>query len=211
MTDKFYITIGRQMGAGGLSLGHKLADSLSIPCYNNTILKQASQESGICLEIFEKADEKISQKISTGYIGINFSSLFSDVFSSSALDNTELFKMQGQAILDLSEKGSAVFVGRCADYILRDKKRVLSVFFTATIEDRVKRIKEQARLVDIDKYSDEHIAEILEKADKKRADYYNFSTFKDWGCACSYDLCLNTSKFSEENCVEIIKGLVNIV
>lgn len=207
MKNNFYVTIGRQMGAGGLSIGHKLSRVLSVPCYNNSILEKASQESGINLEFFEKADEVISQKFSSGYIGINFSSLFSDIFASTAIDNTELFKVQSNAIRKLAQSGSSIFVGRCADYILREERNILSVFITATLEDRIDRIRKSGRISDIDKMSDSHIADMLEKADKKRAEYYNYFTFKEWGKASSYHICLDSSRISEDKCVDIIANL----
>ncbi len=208
MTDKFYITIGREMGSGGLFIAQQLSELLSIPCYNSTILKKAATNSGISLEFFEKADENISQKFSSGYIGINFSSLFSDIFASNAIDNSELFKMQSDAIRDLAAKGSAIFVGRCADYILREEKNLLSIFISADINDRVSRIKASKRITDIDKMTDTHIIDMLEKADKKRAEYYNYFTFKEWGKANSYHLCLNVSKIDDKKCVEIIADLI---
>lgn len=102
----------------------------------------------------------------------------------------------------LADKGPGVFVGRCADYILRDRPHVLSVFITATLEDRIKRLHGLLSITE-----EEALAQIRD-CDRKRAEYYNYFTFKKWGDSSSYDLCLSTSLFGEEETADRIVAIV---
>lgn len=207
MKPKFFITIGRELGSGGFEIGKRLAERFGIPFYDKELINLASQESGICKEFFEKADEIRTQKFSSGFFGLNFSSIFSDVASTSPIDNAELFRIQSDVIRRIAAEGSAVFVGRCADYILRDEKNCLNVFITSSIPDRIKRLRNSKKIKGIDKLTDEQIADELEKWDKKRSGYYNYFSYKKWGYASSYDICLDSSRLGIEKCVEIIAGL----
>ena len=106
--------------------------------------------------------------------------------------------MQSQTIMKIAEQGSAVIVGRCSDYILRDMECTLNVFLTSPLEDRVKRIAETEGL-EIDKAE-----EYVEKQDRNREDYYNYYTFGNWGVASNYDLCIDSSIAGIEGTADII-------
>jgi hypothetical protein len=125
MENKFYITIGRQKGAGGLELARKLSEKLGIPVYDKQLLHEAAKESGLSPEVFEETDEKKVPKFLTTIFGSNFSPIFTDQGSSSIMNREELFIIQSNAILSIADKGSAIFVGRCADYVLRNRVKVL--------------------------------------------------------------------------------------
>ena len=109
---------------------------------------------------------------------------------------------------DIAEKGPAIFVGRCADYILRERANCLNVFITATPDDRVERLLECNKIPNAEKYSKEEMIELLEKSDSKRKSYYDYFTYKKWGAAESYDICLNSSLLGIDGCVKVISDII---
>ena len=113
--------------------------------------------------------------------------------SSSVLEESELFRIQGEIIREIASKGPAIFVGRCADYILREEERNMSIFITATDSDRVARLRKSVKMDGFKEMSDEELVEYMHKEDKKRAEYYNYYTYKEWGHSSSYNLCLDSS------------------
>ncbi|MBR5724362.1 MAG: cytidylate kinase-like family protein [Bacteroidales bacterium] len=187
------INIGRQFGAGGKGVAALLGERLGIPVYDGELLQKAAEESGFSPAIFRKSDEKRRLWRFGGLFGLNRASSYAP----SAIDGTELFKFQSQAIRDLAQKGSAVFVGRASDYVLRDME-CLDVFICAPLEDRVRRVCERTGMdaAEAEKY-------ILRK-EKARKEYYNFFTFGNWGVASNYDLCLDSSRLGIEGCAEVV-------
>ncbi len=204
MESKYYITIGRQLGAGGLEIAKRLSEIFGIPVYDKELINIASKESGLCCEVFENADE-IPRKSARGLFGLLFSGVaYNNLGNRSVLDEAELFRIQGEVIRDIASKQSAIFVGRCADYILREHPRCMSVFITANDADRVARLRMSKKMEGFKKLSDNELIEYMHKEDKKRSEYYNFYTYKNWGHSTSYDLCLNSSVLGTDKCVEII-------
>jgi cytidylate kinase len=198
MEENFVITIGRQLGSGGLQIGEKLAMQLGISFYDKELIQFASQESGLGKEFFEKVDEKTSHSLFGGLLGVH--DAFADgIYSNNYLNNETLFKIQSDVIRELVEQKSCVFVGRCADYILKDHPRCLNVFITANMDDRLKRIIEK------EKISEHKASDLIEKTDKKRADYYNYFSNKTWGAAQSYHLCVNSSVLGIDETVAFIR------
>lgn len=208
MESKFYITIGRQKGAGGLEVAQKLSKEFGIPFYDKQILDAASSESGLCKEVFAKIDEKRGSKFISGFFTGLMNSMYGEYGLTSGLSREDLFRIQSDSIRKIAEKGSAIFVGRCADYILRSEKRCINIFITATGEDRVERLLSNGKLKDAEKYSMEDMIEILEKHDSKRASYYNYFSYKKWGDSTSYDLCLNSTLLGIDGCVKIISDII---
>ena len=124
MNNKYVINIGRQLGSGGREIGANLAAQLHIDFYDKELINIASKESGLCKEFFEKADEKTSQSIVGGLLGMRFPFINDgSIPNNNCLSNDALFKIQSDVIRELAEKKSCLFVGRCADSILRDHPR----------------------------------------------------------------------------------------
>ncbi len=180
-TSTMIITIGRQLAAGGRAVGKMLAERLSLRYYDSALLALAAKESGLSEEAFSAADEQYN--------------IFTLALSS---DNQRLFRIQSDVIGKVAADGDCVFVGRAADYVLRQRQDVLSVFLTADTGDRIDRLMKDRQI------TEKEALTLIEKADRRRADYYNFYTGKEWGRACSYHLCINTSQIPIESAVELI-------
>ena len=192
MDKKIIITIGRQFGAGGLGVAIALGKKLGIPVYDKEILKKAAQDSGFSAEFFEESDEKKRF--------FSLSSIFSNGFGDTEnyMSDRGIFKMQSQTIKEIAEQGSAIIVGRCSDYILRDMEGTLDVFLTSPAEVRAARVAERSGK------TLEESARLVEEMDRKRAEYYNYYTFGDWGVAGTYDLCIDSSVLDIEGTADFI-------
>lgn len=200
MNEKFIINIGRQLGSGGREIGERLATELNISYYDKELIKLASQESGLCKEFFEKADEKASQGLIGGLFGMRFPFVTESAMPySNCLSNDALFKIQSDVIRKLAEEKSCLFVGRCADYILRDNPRCVNVFISASLEDRIERVMNRHHI------TREDAEDLIEKVDKKRASYYNYYSYNTWGAAATYHLCIDSSVLGVEGTVEFIR------
>jgi cytidylate kinase len=198
MTKDYVITIGRQLGSGGRIIGEKLAGQLGISFYDKELIQIASQESGLGKEYFEQADEKKGYSIFGGLFGLR-GTMADEPFSTYYLNNETLFKIQSDVIRKLAEKGSCLFVGRCADYVLSENPRCLNVFISADMNDRIRRIAEMHKMT-ADKARD-----YIEKTGKKRAGYYNYFSNKVWGAAESYHLSINSSVLGIDETVTFIR------
>ena len=196
------ITIGRQYGSGGRRLAQMLSEHFNIPLYDKDLINRVSEETGIAGEFFKKVDEQPSDSFFSMFLN-SFSYGNSCNCEDSVLSGNSLFCMQSKVIRNIAAEGDCIFVGRCADYILRDRDDVLSIFVTADLEDRIKRVAGYEGI------SEQSAKDVIEKADKSRAAYYNFYTEKRWGRGSSYDICLNSSKISLEQCMDIITQILN--
>ena len=201
MNEKFVINIGRQLGSGGRQIGEKLAGQFGIACYDKELIQLASKESGLGKEFFENADEKKGHSIIGGLLGLR-TNISNEVYVNNYLSNETFFKIQSDIIRELAEEKSCVFVGRCADYILRDHPRCINVFITADTNDRVKRVALDKNI------THEKAQEVIEKTDKKRSEYYNYFSNKTWGVAESYHLCINSSVLGIDETVDFISQFV---
>ena len=191
------ITIARGFGSGGRTIGKLLAAKLDIDYYNDDLIKLASEESGINLALFGKADERVKTNLFKKYkrsYGEWILSPDSDRFVSD--DN--LFNYQAKIIKDLANKSSCVIIGRCADYILKDTPGVARIFVYADKPTCMERVTELYGMLPDE--AEKKIASI----DKARAGYYKYYTGKEWNDVSNFDLCLNTSGISFEKAVDII-------
>jgi len=197
MTKKFAITIGRELGSGGREIGREIAVRLKISYYDKELLQIASRESGLGKEFFEEMDEKKSHSLFGGIFDLR-NILAEGYYSNAFLTNETLFKIQSDVIRSLAETQSCLFLGRCADYVLKDLPECLNIYISANLSDRIKRIS------GLQQVTEGKAREIIEKCDKKRAAYYRFFSNKTWGAASSYHLSINSSVLGIRETTEFI-------
>lgn len=186
------ITISREFGSGGRTIGKKVAENLGIPCYDRELIHKIAQESGFAEEYIQDAGE-----YSPG--GFLASALSNRSFGPTNEDY--LWEIQWKIITELAEKESCVIVGRCADYILRDKADCLTAFIHASMDYRADRI--------VRVYGEREVSpqERLRDKDKRRAAYHRFYTDMKWGDAKNYQIILDSGKLGIEQCVKILQML----
>ncbi|MBP5409375.1 MAG: cytidylate kinase-like family protein [Prevotella sp.] len=179
------INVGRQLGSGGHDIARMLAMDFNAKYYDKEILNLAAKESGFSEKVFEQNDEQrgFFKTLLRQYVPfLSDSSFYTSNFSSDSL-----FKFQSDAIRKAAQQGSCVFVGRCADYVLRDFDNVVNVFISASMWFRVEQILNKQKV------TPQEAKRIILQAEGKRAAYYNYYTGKKWGHAESYDLCVDSS------------------
>lgn len=197
---KIIINVGRQLGSGGRVIAKMLADDFGCGFYDRELLNLAAKESGFREELFEQNDEH------KGFFRSLFHTLSPHVSETSFYNNDMsqegLFKFQSDAIRKAADSGSCVFVGRCADYVLRDYENIFNIFITADTEYRIRQVMER-------KGCDEAKArKIINSGDSERASYYNYYTGKKWGSSESYDLCINTCILGLERTEKYIAQII---
>ena len=202
--DKVVITIARQYGSGGRTIGQMLSEDLGVHYYDKELLKIASEESGINERLFVGADEKIRNspllRISKRVYQGQLISPESGGFTSAE----NLFNYQAKVIKQLAEEESCIIIGRCADYVLRDYDNVLSVFVHAPEAYCIEQAKAKLSM------PDKEIRKYIQKTDKERAEYYKHYTGREWTDARNYDLCLDSSKLGMQKCIEEIKAYMEV-
>lgn len=198
MNENIVITVARQYGSGGKTVGKMVADKLGIPFYSREILRMASEESGINEKLFGAADERLKWsslfRISKSVYEGELLPPDSDDFTSTR----NLFNYQAKIIKKLAETESCVIVGRCADYVLRNYPNVMSVFVHADREFCL------ARAMERNSMTVREMERFIGKTDKYRGEYYKYYTGQDWWDARHYDLCLDSGKLGFEKCMEEI-------
>jgi cytidylate kinase len=198
--ETFVINIGRQLGSGGKEIGLRLADMFGIKCYDNELIKRAAKESGIDAGNFETSDEK---KQGTRSFFSNFIPFVGsgDIYGNPISEET-LFRIQSETIRQISDEHSCIFIGRCADYVLRNKKRCANIFISANLEDRIKRLCSR-RIINA-----QAAEKLVRQGDQQRSQYYNFYSDGTWGSADTYHLCINSSIFGIEGTTEFIADFI---
>ena len=197
--EKFVITVARETGSGGHNITRKLSDALGVPYYDRDLLRKASEVSGIHERLFGAADERIglkemlsaAEKVYTGEV----LPPDSDDFTSTR----NLFSFQAKIIKELAETESCIILGRCANYLLADRKDVLRVFIHAPLEAREERVASYSLA-----WSPREVTKYIRLEDKRRASYYRYYTGEEWRDAAGYDLSLDSSALGEEGCVQRI-------
>ena len=188
------VTISREFGSGGRTIGRQAAERLGIPCYDHELIERFSKESGFSKEYIEEKGEQATH-----------SNWLANAFSNHALQGTSpqdfLWAVQQHVILDLAQKGPCVIVGRCADYVLRDTADCLKVFIHSSLEQRAERI--------VKLYGEREDTPIkrLKDNDKRRAAYYKFYTDTEWGDLRNYHITLNSGVLGIDRCTDIIVDL----
>lgn len=205
MNRNTIITIGRQYGSGGREIGQLLADKLDIPFYDKELLTMSAKASGMSEEVFENYDEKPTNSL-----------LYSLSMGTYAMGNTsaayinlpihhKVFLAQFDTIKAIAEKdGGCVIVGRCADYALANYPHLVNVFIHADIKKRVKRIMERHSI------SAKEAEDMINRTDKKRANYYNFYTNKKWSAADSYHLSVDSGSVGIDGTAALILSFADL-
>lgn len=199
--NNLIICIGRQLGSGGCEIAKILSESMNCKYYDRELLGMAAKKSGFSEKIFEHQDEShgvlksLFSMFSSGHTGTS-------AFYGNSISQENLFQIQSEVIWKAAKEGNSIFVGRCADYILRERKDVFSVFITADDDVRTKVVAERLGS-DIDT-----ARKYIEKKESERAAYYNYYTSKKWGASQSYDLCINSSLLGIQRTAEVIMQII---
>ena len=202
MESHLIISIGRQLGAGGLGVARRLSQEFGLKVYDKELLSEVARESGLDESCFAQRDEHSSRGMRTAIQGFrSILGMYNRAGTNTVMTEEQLFKIQSEVMQNIAAKEDCIFVGRCADYILRNEPRLVTIFIAADLESRVK------NLMRVGGKTEEEARRMIEVGDRKRADYYNYYTFKKWGDSASYDLCINASRLDddEEKVVDLIK------
>ena len=201
MADKHVIIcVGRQLGSGGHDIARMLAMDFNAKYYDGELLNLAAKESGFSEKFFEQNDEKkgfLRSLLNVQATHLSGASLYKSNFSQESL-----FQFQSDAIRKAAQEGSCVFLGRCADYVLRDFDNVVNVFITASMDFRVQLVSKVKEL------DAEHARKLIEHVESRRAQYYNYYTGKKWGAAESYDFCIDASILGLEETEKLIAEFI---
>ena len=187
------ITIGRSFGSGGGYIGQAIGKKLGIPVYDNELISKVAEESGYSKSLFADGEEKRSLFSMSSF----FSSGRMGYIDSGYVNDNVMFKIQSEVIRSIDQKGDAVIIGRCADYILRDMK-CLNVFICAPEEYRIQRLMREEGL------SEDEAEKLMRRKDRTRETYYNYYTFGAWGQAANYNLCVDSSVLGIDGTAEYI-------
>lgn len=188
------ISIGRQHGSGGRDIARLLARELGIKCYDKEIVDEAAKYSDFSRDLIDAYDEKrmSALMIHAGGYGLNENFRL----------NMQVVSAQFDAIRQLASKGDCIFVGRCADYILRERNDLVSVFILGDMEERIKCLERRQGL-------DEAAArKKIREVDKDRSSFYKYYSDQTWGDAQNYDLCINSSRLGVEGTVKVIMDYI---
>lgn len=189
------ITISREFGSGGRTIGRQTAERLSIPCYDQELIAKLAEESGF-------AEDYIAEQSEYAAHGSELANAFSSGYLFGSMTNQDyLWLMQRELILGLAEKGPCVIVGRCADYILKDVADLLTVFIHADVKKRAQRI------VEVYGERPETPEKRIRDKDKRRSAYYRFYTDMKWGVAQNYHIALDSGTLGLERCVRLLTEL----
>lgn len=204
MDKKFIITIGREYGSGGHEIGERLAEDYNIPFYDKELIARAAKESGISEELFQVVEEQQTTSFlySLAMGAYSYASRVSAAGTVSMSDR--LFLIQTDLIKKIADEGSCVIVGRCADYILREREDVVSVFIYSDLENRIDKICLRENI------SDKKARDLVNKMDKKRSSYYNYYTNKKWGRNENIHMSIDSSVLGIDGTVELIKKFIEI-
>ena len=207
MNDNIVVTIARQYGSGGHEVGEILAKEHNLVFHDKSLIELAAQKSGIDMELLKKADEDVTPSFLYS-IAVGNYSVYPLAINMSPYEmpiNDKLFNLQADIIKEEADKAPSVFVGRCADYILNNHKKIIKVYIYADVNERAKRI---ARLENISE-SDARV--LIYKNDKRRANYYNYYTSLKWGKSDNYNLMIDTGALGVEGAAKIIGEYIKLL
>ena len=192
---KKIITISREFGSGGRFIGERLAKELGYDFYDKEIITEVAKQTGLSEKyIAERGEYAPKNNI------FSYSFIGRDAQGSSIDDY--IYNVQQNIICDIAQKGNCVIVGRCADYILRDREDVLNIFIHGNEPEKCKRIMELYAKTEKDALT------LMKETDKKRSINYIYHTEQKWGATKNYALCLNSSILGYDFCIKLIKDFV---
>lgn len=193
------ITITRQFASGGREIGKKLAEAYGIPFYDNEIISRAAKETGFAEAAFESVEDKATNSLLYSIaMGMNAFSNQETGFAGLSLDD-RIFLAQSKIIRKVAAEGPCVIVGKCADYILKDRDDVINLFVHASYDFRIK------RAVEVEGISAKSAAETVMKKDKSRANYYKYHSGERWDNIMNYDMSINSDRVGIDNTVATLK------
>lgn len=203
--ERYVITVAREYGSGGKTIGKMLAKELNIPYYDRELLRLASEESGINEALFANADENFKHSLLFKAARGVYTGEVIPPDSEDFVSNENLFNFQAKVIKSLAEKENCVIIGRCGDFVLRESPHVVRLFVHAPLPVCI----ENARVFHPDMDEDDLRRYVL-KLNKRRANYYNYFTGRNWRDAGNYDLCINSAELSWEKCVKLVRAYIEI-
>lgn len=200
MSGHKIITIGRQFGSGGREIGQKLAERVSIPLYDRRLVSMAAESLGVRKEDAERVDESSLNTFVANYT-VSPGMYMEYISAASYIQSfdEQVYRAEAEIIRGLAEKGPCIIVGRCADYILKDRAECINVFICADKDDRKKRI---ARLYNL---TERKAAERIRRTDRERWYYYELHTGQDWGDITSHQILFNVSLLGMEKIVDYLE------
>ena len=184
------ITIGRQHGSSGREIARLLAEKLNYKCYDKEIVDEAANHSDFSRDLIDAFDEKRMSAfiLHAGGYGLNENFRL----------NMQVVSAQFEAMRNIAEKGNCIFVGRCADYILRDHDDLISVLILGDMDERLKCLERRQGLDEVE------ARKKIKEVDKDRSSFYRYYSDQTWGDAQNYDMCINSSKLGVEGTVQVI-------
>lgn len=192
------ITISRQYGSGGREIGQRLADYYKVPFYDNELITRAAKESGFAKETFERAEEKATNSLLYSLaMGINVYGNQDFGFTGLSLDD-RVFLAQSDVVRKVADEGPCVIVGRCADYVLKERDNLFNMFIQASLDYRMKRAVKEYGI------SEQTVAEVVLKHDKQRSNYYNYHVGEKWNNLYNYDFVIRSDYMGIDNAVESV-------
>lgn len=201
MAKKIIITIARQYGSGGREIGERIAKLLEIPIYDKELITEAAANGNLSEEVLKNVDESAANSLLyTLAMGSNV--MGHGAFGYKMPINDKLFILQSDVIKKYASEGSAVIIGRCSDYVLKDEASILRLFIYGDLEHRKARIAKRHP-----ELKSSQIIDVINKTDKRRASYYNFYTGNKWGKYDNYDMAINSSTIGIEGTAEVIATL----
>ena len=190
------ITIGRQHGSSGREIARLLAEKLNYKCYDKEIVDEAANHSDFSRDLIDAFDEKRMSAfiLHAGGYGLNENFRL----------NMQVVSAQFEAMRNIADKGNCIFVGRCADYILRDHDDLVSVFILGDMDERLKCLERRQGL------DEAEARKKIKEVDKDRSSFYRYDSDQTWGDAQNYDMCINSSKLGVEGTVQVILDYIKV-
>ena len=204
MDKKIIITIARQYGSGGREIGEIVAKKLGFPIYDKELITDAANKGNLDEGVSKLADESAANSLLyTLAMGSNV--LGTTIhFGYKMPLNDKLFILQSEIIKEHAKENSCVFIGRCADYVLRDEEKLFRIFIYGDLDHRAERVAKRHP-----ELKSNQIIDVISKTDKRRASYYNFYTGNKWGKYDNYDIAINSSTLGIEGSADLIVSCIN--